>query len=133
MAALADPPALLAQVGGQRRQLGLVQLGGPARIDPQPGLVPAIRARFLRGLLGAYLALMACYGAGNIANDFWLEQVVKRGWTLWEIPDVTTPKASTAWAIVVIAAIVLWVAFVLPLVREPRSRPTQTAGTDTAS
>jgi len=82
-------------------------------------LVPAIRARFLRGLAGAYLALLACYGAGNIANDFWLEQVVKRGWTLWEVPDVTTPKASTAWAIIVIAAIVLWVAFVLPLVRHP--------------
>jgi len=82
-------------------------------------LVPAIRARFLRGLAGAYLALLACYGAGNIANDFWLEQVVKRGWTLWEVPDVTTPKASAAWAIIVIAAIVLWVAFVLPLVRQP--------------
>jgi hypothetical protein len=80
-------------------------------------LLPAIRAGFLRGLVGAYLALLACYGAGNIANDFWLEQVVKRGWTLWEVPDVTTPKASTAWGIIVIAAIVLWVAFVLPLVR----------------
>jgi len=43
---------------------------------------------------------------------------VKRGWTLWEVPDVTTPKASAAWAIIVIAAIVLWVAFVLPLVRQ---------------
>jgi len=80
-------------------------------------LVPSIRGRRLRGLAGAYLALLACYGAGDIANDFWLEQVVKRGWTLWEVPDVTTPKASAAWAIVVIAAIVLWVAFVLPLVR----------------
>lgn len=80
-------------------------------------LVPVLRRRLMRGLLGAYLALLACYGAGNIANDFWLEQVVKRGWTLWEVPDVTTPKLSAAWAIVVIAAIVLWVAFVLPLVR----------------
>jgi hypothetical protein len=60
-------------------------------------LLPAVRARGLRGLLGGYLALMLCYGAGNIASDFWLEQVVKRGWTLWEIPDVTTPKASVTW------------------------------------
>lgn len=81
-------------------------------------LVPSIRARFLRGLTGAYLALLACYGAGDIANDFRLEQVVKRGWTLWEVPDVTTPKASAAWAIVVVAAVVLWVWLVLPLVRE---------------
>jgi len=29
--------------------------------------------------LGAYLALMLCYGAGNVANDFWLEHVLKRG------------------------------------------------------
>lgn len=91
-------------------------------------LVPAVRARLLRGLLGAYLALLACYGAGNIANDFWLEQVTKRGWTLWEIPDVTTPKASAAWAIIVVAAIVLWVWLVLPLVRRSAdSAPSRTA------
>jgi hypothetical protein len=82
-------------------------------------LVPSIRARALRGILGAYLALMFCYGVGNIANDFWLEQVTKRGWTTWEVPDVTTIKATAAWAIVVIAAVVLWVILVLPVVREP--------------
>ena len=81
-------------------------------------LVPSIRRRFLRGLLGAYLALLACYGAGNIANDFWLEQVTKRGWTLWEVPDVTTPKVTAAWAIIVVAAVVIWVWLVLPLVRQ---------------
>jgi hypothetical protein len=91
-------------------------------------LVPAIRARWLRGVLGGYLALVFCYGAGNIANDFWLEQVTKRGWTLWEVPDVTTPKATTAWAIVLIAAIVLWLIFVLPLVRgEPQPARSTTA------
>jgi len=90
-------------------------------------LVPSIQGRFLRGLVGGYLALLACYGAGDIANDFWLEQVVKRGWTLWEVPDVTTPKVSTEWGIVVIAAIVLWVAFVLPLVRQPDSATSRPA------
>ncbi len=63
---------------------------------------------WLRGLLGAYLALMLCYGAGNVANDFWLEQVVKRGWTEWQIPDVTTPKASVAWGVIVLSAAALW-------------------------
>jgi hypothetical protein len=80
-------------------------------------LVPAVGRRLLRGVLGAYLALLSCYGAGNIANDFWLEQVTKRGWTLWEVPDVTTPKVTAAWAIIVVAAIVLWVWLVLPVVR----------------
>jgi len=80
-------------------------------------LVAPLRSRVLRGVLGAYLALLACYGVGNIANDWWLEQVVKRGWTLWEVPDVTTPKASVAWGLIVIAAVCLWWVFVQPLVR----------------
>jgi hypothetical protein len=72
-------------------------------------LVGAVPGRFLRTGLGAYLALMLCYGAANIANDFWVEQVVKRGWTDWEIPNVTTPSLSTAWALIVVAAALLWV------------------------
>jgi len=80
-------------------------------------LVASLRSRGLRGVLGAYLALMACYGIGNIANDWWLEQVVKRGWTLWEVPDVTTPTASVAWGLIVIGAVCLWWLFVQPLVR----------------
>jgi hypothetical protein len=78
-------------------------------------LLPSVRARGLRGLFGAYLALMLCYGIGNIANDFWLEQVVKRGWTLWEVPDVTTPKASVAWAVIAVAAACLWTLLVRPM------------------
>jgi hypothetical protein len=71
-------------------------------------VVPTVPSRRLRGVLGAYLALMLCYGAGNLTNDFWLEQIVKRGWTNWEIPDVTTPKASVAWGVIVLAAAALW-------------------------
>jgi hypothetical protein len=82
-------------------------------------LLTCVRARGLRGLLGAYLALMLCYGIGNIANDFWLEQVVKRGWTLWEVPDVTTPKASVAWTVIVVAAACLWTLFVPPTLSRP--------------
>src|SRR5262245_49179832 len=71
-------------------------------------LVVSVRRGWLAGVLGAYLALVFCYGAGNIANDFWLEQVTKRGWTSWEVPDVTTPKASPAWGVVVAAAVVIF-------------------------
>jgi hypothetical protein len=71
-------------------------------------LLRAVPRGWLRSLLGAYLALLGCYGAGNVANDFWLEQVVKRGWTDWEIPDVTTPKASVAWGVILLAAAALW-------------------------
>jgi hypothetical protein len=71
-------------------------------------LLTSVGASWLKWTLGAYLALMLCYGAGNVANDFWLEQVVKRGWTESQIPDVTTPKASVAWGVIVLAAAALW-------------------------
>jgi Mn2+/Fe2+ NRAMP family transporter len=67
-----------------------------------------IRSGGLRTALVAYLALMFCYGVGNIANDLWLEQIVKRGWTTWEIPNVLEPRATVAWAIIVIAAAAIW-------------------------
>ncbi len=94
-------------------------------------LLSSIRGRGLRGLFGAYLAVMLCYGIGNIANDSWLEQVVKRGWTLWEVPDVTTPKASVSWGLILVAAAVLWILLVLPTLRSPR--PGQGARETTAT
>jgi hypothetical protein len=65
-----------------------------------------------RPLLAAYVSLMFCYGVGNFANDFWIEQVVKRGWTSWEIPDVAVPRLSVAWSLIVIAAVGLWALWV---------------------
>jgi hypothetical protein len=64
--------------------------------------LPRIRA------LAAYLALMLCYGVGNIGNDFWIEQVFKRGWTSWQIPNVLEPRATVAWGVIVLAASALW-------------------------
>ena len=49
-------------------------------------------------VLDAYLALMLAYGVGNLVNDDWLEQVVKRGWTSHEVPSVLTPAANWGWA-----------------------------------
>jgi hypothetical protein len=65
-----------------------------------------------RAALAAYLSLMFCYGVANFANDFWIEQVVKRGWTSWEIPSVTEPRVSIAWSLIVIAAVSLWALWV---------------------
>ena len=61
-----------------------------------------------RDALAAYLSLMFCYGIANFANDFWIEQVVKRDWTSWEIPSVTEPRVSVAWSLIVISAVILW-------------------------
>jgi hypothetical protein len=71
-------------------------------------VLPRMRLRGLRAALAAYLALMFCYGVGNIANDFWLEQVVKRGWTTWQIPNVLEPRVSIAWAIILVCAASIW-------------------------
>lgn len=90
-----------------------------------------VGARWLRLTLGVYVSLMLCYGAGNIANDFWLEQVVKRGWTSWEIPDVTTPKASVAWGIIVLSALALWL-LSIRWVRGPRGTALPPAKAETA-
>jgi hypothetical protein len=59
--------------------------------------------------VAAYLALMFCYGIVNIANDFWIEQVVKRDRTRWEIPNVLEPRATIAWGLILLASLVLWV------------------------
>ena len=87
-------------------------------------LVPSVRARLLRGLVGAYLALLLCYGAGNIANDFWLEQVVKRGWASWAVPSVLEPRLKWAWLVLVLAAAALWAAW-LSLQRSPAAGRTR--------
>ncbi|MGZ4281741.1 MAG: hypothetical protein ACXVEM_05825 [Gaiellaceae bacterium] len=69
-------------------------------------LVGGIRNRGLRAATAFYLSLMLVYGLTNQANDLWSEQVVKRGWTSWQIPDVLQPKASLAWlAMLVVAAV----------------------------
>jgi hypothetical protein len=59
-------------------------------------------------VLDAYLALMLAYGVGNLVNDDWLEQVVKRGWTNHEVPSLLTPAANWGWAAVLVGAALVW-------------------------
>jgi hypothetical protein len=69
------------------------------------------RNRFTGALetaLSVYLALMFTYGAFNLANDGWLEQIVKRGWVKWEIPGVLTPGLTVAWGLIIVGAAILW-------------------------
>jgi hypothetical protein len=59
-------------------------------------------------VLDAYLALMLAYGIGNLVNDDWLEQVVKRGWTNHEVPSLLIPAANWGWPVVLVGAVVIW-------------------------
>jgi len=70
--------------------------------------VPAMRHRALRAAAGLYLALMVAYAVANYANDIWTEQIVKRGWTTWSIPNVLEPKVSIAWSLIGLGAVVLY-------------------------
>ena len=67
-----------------------------------------VRGRALRSAVPAYLALMLCYGLANMANDFWIEQIFKRGLTSWQVPNVLEPRPTIAWGIIVLAAATLW-------------------------
>ena len=73
-------------------------------------LLGGIRRPWLRDLTAAYLSLMLVYGLANMANDLWAEQVVKRNWTGWEIPDVLIPSLSVAWGLILGCAAVVYLA-----------------------
>ena len=85
-------------------------------------LAALLLSRQARGTaLRAYLSLMFAYGVGNILNDFWLEQIVRRGWTSRQVPSVLEPRATWAWG-----AVLLGAALVFSLTRSPaaaRTRP----------
>jgi hypothetical protein len=81
-------------------------------------LVARIGAGSLRAATTAYVSLMLTYGAAEIANDAWLEQIAKRGWTSRTIPDTTEPRLSLAWGVIVLAAVALTVVLVVGHARE---------------
>jgi len=68
-----------------------------------------MRATRLRTLLACYLALLLGYGLMVAANDFWHEQLVKRGTTSHSLPDVITPSLSGGWAFLLALAVALYV------------------------
>jgi hypothetical protein len=59
----------------------------------------------LRAATGWYLAFMLAYGIANFANDFWLEQVVKRGTTEHDIPSMLRPELSVAWGLLALGTV----------------------------
>jgi len=63
--------------------------------------------RRYRDAVSAYLALMLSYGIANATQDFWLEQVVKRGWTSHALPSLLHPALSLGWAVIVAVAVVI--------------------------
>ena len=77
-------------------------------------LIGGIRRPILRTLAAVYLALMLVYGLTNQVQDLWTEQIVKRGWTNWDIPNVLHPSASAAWAAMAACALAIYALFLRP-------------------
>ncbi len=77
-------------------------------------LVGSIRRPVLRTLTAVYLALLLVYGLTNQVQDLWTEQIVKRGWTGWEIPNVLHPSLSAAWAAMIACGLVIYALFLRP-------------------
>jgi hypothetical protein len=75
-----------------------------------------------------FLALMAAYGIGNIANDTWLEQIAERGWTSWTIPSSLEPGLTWTWLGVLLATPALWLLWF----RQPRPRTPAAASAATS-
>ena len=62
--------------------------------------LPRLHPGWQRTTLTAWMAGLFAYGLGNIANDAWGEQVVKRGWSGWEMPSVVRPSGTWLWLVV---------------------------------
>ena len=88
-------------------------------------LAASLRSPRLRIAFRAYIALMLVYGVANHAQDAWLEQIVKRGWSDVHLPDVVRPEASAAWAALLVAAAAVY----LVLARNQPAPPRRLAPT----
>jgi len=60
-----------------------------------------LRAPRLDRAFAVWLGALGAYGLVVAAQDFWLEQVVKRGWVDWRIPDAIRPSGSWIWLVTI--------------------------------
>jgi hypothetical protein len=63
-----------------------------------------IAGRWLRMAATAYLSLLLVYGLANALEDFWLEQLYKRGTTSFKLPSMLRPGAEPEWLGMLLAA-----------------------------
>jgi hypothetical protein len=67
--------------------------------------VPGARLRLAYRVL---VCLLLVYGVTNLAQDFWHEQFVKRGWTDWDMPSALVPRLHVIWLLMLAAAAVAY-------------------------
>ncbi len=90
-------------------------------------VVGTLSSPWMNRTLSWYLAFMLVYGLANMRQDFWGEQVVKRGWSERELTSMMIPALDRHWAIFALLVVIVWAAlFFRPRVRttKPIGRPT---------
>ncbi|MDQ3777682.1 MAG: hypothetical protein M3310_02270 [Actinomycetota bacterium] len=70
--------------------------------------VGRLRAPRLRLVLAFYLGLMLVYGLANALQDFWLEQLYKRGATSFRFPSTLQPDLGPEWLGIVLATVAIY-------------------------
>jgi hypothetical protein len=80
-------------------------------------LIGSMLTKLLRSAFAAYLALMLVYGIANAAQDGWLEQIVKRGWSDVHLPEVLEPAPNVSWTVLAVAALAVYLVLFRPLER----------------
>jgi hypothetical protein len=67
-----------------------------------------LAAGWLRVVLAAIVSLLFVYGIANFFEDFWGEQIEKRGWVSFDIlPNVTRPELNLAWGVMLVAIVAI--------------------------
>jgi hypothetical protein len=109
----------VAPSGGGEPSLRAVHLGSHHGMDGTLLAISALALSRVPRRLGSrageialtgYLALMLVYGLANALQDFWTEQLFKRGTVSVQIPSLIRPSASWAWAAMIAAAVTICLA-----------------------
>jgi hypothetical protein len=92
--------------GGEGQLAPAVHLGDHEGMDGVLLVLAALQLSRLRPrLLVAYvIGLMFVYGLGVAAQDDWNEQVVKRGWAGFKLPNMLHPTVNVTWLVVIVLA-----------------------------
>jgi hypothetical protein len=105
--------------GGEGQLAPAVHLGDHEGLDGVLLVLAALQLSRLRPrlLVSFVIGLMLVYGVGVAAQDDWNEQVVKRGWAGFKLPNMLHPTVSVTWLVVIVLAAL--VAVLLRRLEEP--------------
>ena len=94
-----EPPAAAVHLGHHHGFAGTLLVISALLLSRARLAAPTVR-RFYAALV----SLMLVYGIAILVNDLWHEQVVKRGWTSWDVPSALEPSLSRIWVVVLAVA-----------------------------